>query len=151
MRLRTPASVRAAAPGERVLAWADTVDGAVVVTRDALLLPGRSRLSWTRIEHATWAHSVLTVTTVDGEVVRLTLDDAGDVPEVVRERVTSTVVGETHVPLRGRRGVLLVARRTEGGEVGWSLRWDPGLDPADPDLARAARSALAETRSAWGV
>lgn len=151
MRLRAPVSIRAAAPGERVLAWATCAEGTVVATRDALLLPGSSRLPWPRIEHATWADAVLTVTTVDGETIRLTLDDPGDVPEVVRERVTSTVVGETHVRLRGKAGVLLVARRTETGEVAWSLRWDPGLDSRDPALARAAADALAATRSAWGV
>lgn len=151
MGWRPPADVRAAAAGERVLAWARCADGPAVATRGALLLPGQDRLPWESVEHAAWSAPTLTVTAVDGTVRTADCSDPGALPEVVRERVTASVIGETHVELRRGRGVRLVARRTEPGGVRWSTTFDPGLDPSDPELAAAAQAALAATRSAWGV
>src|SRR5262245_43589781 len=104
---RLPAAVRPAlARGERVLAWAATWDSsAIVVTTLGLWLPGRGeRLGWHQIHKATWAAGRLTIVPstfvaagkgysvlADDAPVELSLADPGDVPAIVRERVTKSV------------------------------------------------------------
>jgi hypothetical protein len=74
------------------------------------------------------------------------------VPETVRERVTSTLVVSHHVPLQGKRGVWLSARRSPAdSEVRWTMLFDAGLDPTDPGLRTLAAAALEELRESTGV
>ncbi len=107
------------APGERVLAWARTSgDDVVAGTREALYLPGDVRVAWELVESADWdvETDLLRVSEIGswGQVrpvhevgvaqPRLLLD-------LVRERVTASVVLQRHVPVHGRRGLRVVARR----------------------------------------
>ena len=64
---------------------------------------------------------------------------------MVRERVTATVVLQRHVPIRGKRGVRVIARRALTGERGltWLFEYDEGIDPEDPFVEHAAQEALA--------
>ena len=78
--------------------------------------------------------------------------DAGALPSVVKERVNASIVVSRHVELQGERGARLVARRTPGSsELRWSVVFDPGLDPADPDLRASADAALEALRGSLGV
>jgi len=71
---------------------------------------------------------------------------------VVNERVKASVVVQHHVPLRGDKGVRIVARRVPGGtDVTWRVTFDPGLDPQDPALRADAEAALAEVRTTMGL
>ena len=80
------------------------------------------------------------------------LPSPGALPETVRERVTATVVISHHVPLRGRQGVWLSARRAPGGtDVRWTALFDAGLDASDPDLRGLAATALEDLRHTTGV
>lgn len=160
LRQRAPAAVRAAARGERLLAYATVEGGGVVVaTLTALHLPevtGLSRLAWDQVVHASWEHprlalSVQPVPSGPAADLQLDLVDAGSLPPVLRERVTASIVAERHVALSGRLGARFLARRTEAGEVRWSVLFDPGLDPADPQLRATADAVLADLRAAWGV
>jgi hypothetical protein len=52
----------------------------------------------------------------------------------------------------GERGARFVARRVAGSsELRWSVVFDVGLDPADPDLRRRADAILGELRTSLGV
>ncbi|GEP34333.1 hypothetical protein NSZ01_21010 [Nocardioides szechwanensis] len=145
----------AVAPGEKLLAWATDAEGAVVGgTRDALYLPGR-RIPWEQVEAADWDRdtSVLTVSEVGtwGQTrpqQSVTLDQPGSLLELVRERVTASIVLQRHVALRGRRGVRVVARRAphSTGELAWFLEYDEGVDPDDPAVRTAVDEALAAAR-----
>ncbi|HQR79232.1 MAG TPA: hypothetical protein PLT68_03315 [Actinomycetota bacterium] len=146
-----PAEVVAALPGERPLAWALAPEGWAVASARRLVLPGRDPLGWEDVVRAAWDEPVLELHLPDGQL-HLTLDDPGGLPEVVRERVTASVVVQHHVLLRGDRGVRIVARRPPGGsEVTWRVTFDSGLDHRDPQLRAEADRALAELRSSLGL
>ncbi|GAA2155875.1 hypothetical protein GCM10009844_43560 [Nocardioides koreensis] len=150
-------------PGERVLAWAEAAEGVVAGTRDALYLRVSSvdtRIAWELVEAADWDRdtSVLRVSEVGTWGVRrpehrLTLEEPGRLLELVRERVTASVVLQRHVPLRGRRGLRVIARRAPRGDqpLTWLFEYDAGIDPADPEVQRAAREALAAAQEEVGT
>jgi hypothetical protein len=71
---------------------------------------------------------------------------------VVRERVNASIVVQHHAALVGDAGARLVARRIPGStDLRWSVVFDPGLDPSDPDLRARADEALTALRSALGI
>jgi hypothetical protein len=160
-RERAPIEV---GPGERLLAWAETPDGAVGGTRDALYLSSvepveTRRIPWEQVEAADWdlETSVLRVSEVGtfGEVRPvhlLTIEEPGRLPELVRERVTASVVLQWHTPIRGRRGVRVIARRAPRGDrpVQWDLEYDEGIDPDAPEVREAAERALEAARDELG-
>lgn len=146
-------------PGESVLAWAEARDGTVVAgTRDAIYV-GDSRLPWETVEAADWDRDedrlrVSEVGTWGAERVEhtLTFDDAGRLLELVRERVTASVVLQRHVPVSGRRGLRVIARRAPRGDqpLAWFYEYDEGLDPTDPAVHAIAQRALATAREELG-
>ena len=153
MRLRRERPDLPVAPGERLLAWASTADGgAVGGTREALYVAGR-RIPWEGVEAADWDldSSVLTVSEVgtwgqERPTHRVTIEEPGRLLELVRERVTASIVLQRHVPIRGKRGVRVIARRAphSRGEIAWLFSYDAGIDPEDPEIRAASERALAE-------
>lgn len=160
-RERPPVEVAA---DERMLAWAPLLGGAWAVgTRDALYLPG-VRLPWEQVQAADWDHDLsrLRVSEVGRRGGRrvehhLTLDESGRsadrLLQLVRERVTASVLLVRHVPITGRRGVRVVARRAPSGRrpVEWVYEYDEGIDPADPLVETALATALVDARSEVGL
>lgn len=156
--------------GERVLAWAGAEDGTVVAgTRDALYLSpphpadgppaGPLRIAWEDVEAADWDRDagLLRVSEVGswGETRpehRFVLDQPGRLLDLVRERVTASVVLQRHVPVRGRRGVRVIARRAPRGDqpIRWLFEYDAGVDPDDPDVRLVADEALDAAREELG-
>ncbi|HET9423276.1 MAG TPA: hypothetical protein VFO49_19220 [Nocardioides sp.] len=145
-------------PGERLLAWTTAADGAIVGgTRDALYLP--ERLPWEQVEAADWDSESSTFRVrevgtwgrprVEHEFV---LDEPGRLLQLVRERVTASVVLQRHVPVRGPRGVRVIARRAPGrhDELSWVYEFDEGVDPDDPEVRRIAAEALVAAREELG-
>jgi hypothetical protein len=159
MRLRrTPPAVEVAA-GEKVLAHAPTRGGVAAGTRSALYLPGGVRIPWEQVEAADWDldSETLRVSEVGrwGEArptYAVVLTEPGRLLELVRERVTASVVLQRHVPIRGRQGVRVIARRAPAGEreLSWLFEYDEGIDPDDPFVAHAAQEALAAARGELG-
>lgn len=177
IRRRLPATLRGRLlPGERMLAWgvADG-DGApagldavpdshprdernlVVVTTRRLFAPGLAEpLAWERVVRAAWDDPVLSVTSQAGPAatteVNIVIVEAGTVPAHVRARVATTIIVQRHLALGEGRGATFIARRRPGGDdVSWTVLFDPGLDPGDPDLRGAADAALAEFRTVVGI
>lgn len=157
--------------GEKLLADA-VADGAHLGgTRDAfyvvrslgsgsLDLTETVRIPWEEIEAADWdlEGGVLRVTEVGswGEsrpVHELTLESPGRLLELVRERVTASVVLQRHVAIDGNRGVRVIARRAPRGDrpVVWLYEYDEGVDPDDPAVRQAADEALAIARADIGT
>ena len=160
---REPAPVEVTA-GERVLAWAGAKDGQVVAgTRDALYLAPPDgtgepvRVPWEEVEAADWdrERSTLRVTEVgtwgrERPQHTVVLSEPGRMLELVRERVTASVVLQRHVPVRDRRGVRVIARRApRGGDapLAWFFEYDAGIDPTDPEVNHLATEALAAASS----
>ena len=145
--------------GESVLAWAEATDGTVVAgTRDALYV-GATRLPWERVEAADWDRDadrlrVSEVGTWGEERVEHTFsfDEPGRLLELVRERVTASVVLQRHVRVTGRQGLRVIARRAPRGDqpVAWFYEYDEGVDPDAPAVREAAEAALLAARDELG-
>lgn len=145
-------------PGERLLAWAGTSGGEVLGgTRDAVYLAGH-RLPWEQVEAADWDREsgLLRLSEVGswGEPRREhthTLGEPGRFLELVRERVTASIVLQRHVPVDGDSGLRVVARRApRGGAYAWFLHYDNGVDPTDPEVQRLGEAALTAARGEVG-
>jgi hypothetical protein len=156
-RTKPPVSV---GPGERVLAWTMSESGeALAGTRDALYV-GDRRVPWEQVEAADWDRdtSVLRISEVGawGEPRvehDLTIDQPGRVLELIRERVTASVVLQRHFPVTGRGGLRVIARRAPRGDqpLAWFYEYDEGIDPDDPEVRRVATAALASVRNEVGL
>ncbi|MDX6373649.1 MAG: hypothetical protein QOD98_2637 [Nocardioidaceae bacterium] len=160
MKLRRTAPAVEVAAGEKVLAWAASESGPVAGTRSALYLPDGVRIPWEQVEAADWDldSETLRVTEVGtwGEprpAYSLALTEPGRLLQLVRERVTATVVIQRHVPIRGKRGVRVIARRATTGarELIWVFEYDEGIDPDDPFVEHAAQEGLAAARGEIGA
>ena len=161
MRLKRTGPPVDVAPGERVLSWATSTAGVVAGTREALYLPGPPprRVPWEQVEAADWdlESETLRVSEVGtwGEprpAYELTMTEPGRLLELVRERITASVVLQRHVAIRGKRGVRVIARRATAGrrELSWLFEYDEGIDPADPFVELAAREALGAAQNEVG-
>jgi len=168
MKFRTPAEIRERVPGERVLAWMAVGDSSLVATDTALVLPEEDgvrrpagadrRVPWDRVLRASWEPEIVEVTAqpeTGGRPVvhRVRISgEPGVLPEVVRERVTSSIVVQHHAVLDGERGARFIARRIPGStDLRWSVVFDAGLDPADPALRVVADEILATLRTSLGI
>lgn len=145
------------AADERLLAHAEGPDGAVGGTRAALYLP--IRVPWERVASAGWDEEGSRLRVVEqapwGEVapehVRR-LDDAGRLLQLVRERVTASLVLQRSVAVHGSRSVRILARRAPAGDgpIAWFVEYDAGLDPTDPSVRAVVDDALDRARGDVG-
>ena len=154
---KLPADVRsqlALSDKERILAWVDDGSGRLgVASETALHLqrnpPAYSRFSWDQIESAGYDSDVLTITLVpelDSSLLRVPVGPDPDLPVVVRDRVTASVVVDRFVPLEGDLGVRIIGRRGDHGAVFWRTDLDPAL--ADrADLVTVVEELLAEVQA----
>ncbi len=147
----------------RVLAAAEADDGTwLVATRDALWAVGDSgdALPWEQVHRADWDQdsAALRVESVQayGDPVAArtwTVPEPGPLVDVLRERVTASVLMQRRIDLEKRRGFSIIARRppSRPGEVTWAYELDAGVDPADPAVAAAAETALREAQESLGL
>ena len=144
-----------ARPPERVLAAARLTDGGWLLATDRGVVGTGVRLDWSSITHAQWndEESALSVSRLDetGASREQTwrIDEPGMLPETVHERVTATILLSRRLPVEGRRGVRVVARRQPGSdELLWQVVADPGIDATAPavraQVAAVMRSMAAE-------
>jgi len=145
--------------GERLLAWAETAGTVVGGTRDALYLslPDRAvhRLPWEQVEAADWDAETETLRVSEvgtwGEQRvehHLVLPESRRLLELVRERVTASMVYQHQVRVGPRQGLRVVARRAPSGRepLRWFFEYDEGVDPDDPAVREAAQEALTAAR-----
>jgi hypothetical protein len=146
------------ARGEKVLAATPSGDTWLLGTRLALVVVRPDlvdRIPWELVEKAGWDldESVLQVSEVgrwgiERPVHRFPLEEPGRLLELVRERVTASVVMQRRVEVDGRRGLTVSARRSPtGGEVAWFVEYDEGVDPDDPVVADLAQVGLADAQA----
>ena len=165
--VRVPGEVVEAArldPGEKVLAGTRSADGVWLLgTHSAfhVVAPdGSSRIPWERVERADWDRDEerLVVSEV-GEFGRVrprhtfAVEEPGLLLELLRERVTASVVLLRRVPVEGKRGLTVVARRspTRAGDVVWAYEFDPGVDPEDPAVMATAEAGLRAAQADLGL
>lgn len=160
-----PAEVRhrlALEARERVLAgavdeagdWHVGTDRALHVASGA----GWRRLPWERVDRADFDDESGRLRVVEvadfGEqepTYELALVDPRRLLELVRERVTASVLLSRNVPVAGSRGVKVVARRSPiGGPVEWSFVLDDGLRPDDARVVAAVAAGRADAEAELG-
>jgi hypothetical protein len=162
MRRRLRSSRPDLATSERLLAWAQAGDGTWLGGTAAALHLGDLRIPWIDVESADWDRDTEHLCVVEvGEWGRVRpthqfdLAEPGRLLELIRERVTSSVVLQRHEAVRGRRGVRVVGRRDPAGagssEVRWFLSYDEGIDPDDPQVAVQADRMLAAAKADLGL
>jgi len=170
-RSAVPADVldRAGLGRRKVLAEAVASDGTWLLgTREDLVIvpppddvANRSlaRLPWQDIETADWERDEdrLRVAEVGSfGVVRpvhaFTVPEPGLLLQLIRERVTASVLLQRRVVVSGRRGLMVIARRppTGHGEITWAYEFDDGVDPGDPTVQEAAARGLRSAQEELG-
>ena len=150
---------------EKVLAVTRAEDGSVLAgTRDAFYVAADGgevrRVPWEQVEAADWDRDTDTFRLSEvgtwGEerpIHTAVLADPGRLLELVRERVTASVVLQRHVVVDGRRGLRVIARRAPSGSGGvqWIYEYDEGVDPDDPAVGELARTTLEAMRIEVGL
>lgn len=150
--------------GESVLAAAADRDGRWYVgTAAALLVPDDGswrRLPWETIERALWdreSEELVVVETAEfGEpepTHRATLPEPPRLLELIRERITASIVVRFFEPVAGKRGITVSGRRSphSDAEPIWAVLVDPGLDARSEEVRAAARRALAAAQAEIGM
>lgn len=148
---------------ERVVSWADTAAGAVVLaTQRGLWWPARTEdglrlIGWQHVSKAVWREGRLTVTEADVDDDLIVIDRAPvgvelavprDLPPTVRKRVEANIVRTELTPVAGG-AARIVARRVPGED---GLRWWARLEPGTPDTDRVRSSVAARVsalRAEW--
>jgi hypothetical protein len=152
--------------GARPLAFVEAEGTWLVGTRTELVLVdpagdvALTRIPWERVEGADWHR----------EESRLRINEVGEygqprpsyvfampdaepalLLQLIRERVTASVVLQRGRLIEGRRGLKVIGRRSPaGGPIAWMHEYDAGIDPDDPEVAAAAEALLREARADVG-
>lgn len=146
-------------PGERVLAWSPLAGNGVVAAtllglRAVTGLGGRLvRRPWTDVDHVAWDEDsgTLAVWWVgERRPLPLEVGEESFVPEVVHERVRSSLVLARDVPINGRTAWVAL-RKAPDGTLSTQVVTPPGLRVVDPGVAVAIARAQAELRAEAGL
>ena len=160
-----PPVVRSGVRG-RPLAAAEAEDGAWLVgTRDALQAVDQHgattmALRWEQVHRADWDTDTSTLQVEQVEdygrplsAYSFVLAEPGALLELVRERVTASVVLQRRTEVQRKRGFSVIGRRAPagGGEVSWAYEFDKGVDPDDPAVMARAEAALRDAKESLGL
>jgi hypothetical protein len=145
---------------ERVLAWSPLAgDGVVAATVQGLrVLTPQGRLvrrPWTDVDHAAWDEDsgTLAVWWVGSRIATpLEVGDSSFVPEVVHERVRSSIVLTREVPLGDGRSAFVTLRKGTDGTLSTQVLPPKGrrLEPEAAALVQRAEAALLEEAGGAG-
>lgn len=144
---------------ERVLAWspARTPEGPLEVaatSRGLRLSSPDLVIPWHTIATAQWEEPKLTViANPEGRSIKVVLEieQAKRFVPVVRDRVTDTVIASERRMITEDQGATFVARRQPDSTIAWSVVFDSGLDPHNPQTRAQADALLTELRGSLGV
>ena len=149
--------------GGRALAFVEAQGTWLVGTRGELVVltpRDERRIPWEQVEGADWDRELsrLRVTEVGvfGEprpshVFALADLEPALLLQLVRERVTASVVLQRGVLVSGKRGLKVIGRRSPmGGPISWMHEYDAGIDPDDPEVAAVAATLLRQAREDAG-
>jgi hypothetical protein len=144
-------------PGERILAFAHSPDGALVLATDRALrhqaAGGWSRFGWEQIGRIAWDDDrhVLALTDVaTGQAADIALHaaDGARLTDLARERVGSTFLLTTRVALTDHGAARVTARRQPGSDrTLWQVDLSSGADPADPRVRTEIAATIRQLRT----
>jgi hypothetical protein len=144
--------------GERVLAWAALAGGGVAAaTPEGLRVrtpQGRLvRRPWTEVDHAAWDEDsgTLAVWWVGSRLpTPLEVGQETFLPEVVHERVRSSIVLVRELPLPGGRAIFVSLRKAADGTLSTHAVAPRGIRLDDPPIAAQVARAQRELREEAG-
>jgi len=145
-------------PNERVLAWAMGPLGVVFATDVALHVPAAlqpDRVVWHLIDKAGWRDPNLEVSlhpSVGAPLMhwKIELSEPGKLPQVVRERVTASVVVSSDIDLPDGQA-RIAARRTETDDIRWSVTPLAGADLGNAENRAIVAAAVRELGESLGL
>ena len=141
--------------GDRVLAWATLVGGgaaAATIAELKIRRPDGGLISrpWAEVDHAAWEADSSTVAVWwagQRMVTPLEIEGESRLPEVIRERVQSSVLLAGSVTVPGGRQVRIALRKTADGGILAQALPPPGVKLDDPAIASVVDRALAALRA----
>jgi hypothetical protein len=144
--------------GERVLAWGELAGGGVAAatTQGLRVRTPQGRLvrrPWVEVDHAAWDEDsgTLAVWWVGSRIpTPLEVGRETFLPEVVHERVRSSIVLTREVPLAGGRAVYVSLRKAADGALSTHAIAPRGVRLDDPQVAALVRRAEVELRDEAG-
>lgn len=149
-------------PGEKVLAFGQDDNRWLLGTRVALYVvtPGEDtvRLPWETVQAADWDQDAETLTVSEvGEfgapraAYVFSLEAPIRLLQLIRERVTASVVLQRGYLVEAKSGFKVIGRRSpNGGPIAWMHEYDDGIDPDSPAVREAAAEALVRARADVG-
>ena len=141
--------------GDRVLAWATLAGGgAAAATLAELKIKGPDggliSRPWSEVDHAAWEADSSTVAVWwagQRMVTPLEIEGESRLPEVIRERVQSSVLLAGSVTVPGGRQVRIALRKNADGGIRAQALPPPGVKLDDPAVAAVVDQALAALRA----
>jgi hypothetical protein len=145
--------------GSAVLAWSTLVGGGWVAATPAgvrALLPTGAVVErpWTDVDHVAWDQDsgMLAVWWVGSRLpTALELEEGSFLPEVVHERVRSSLVLARDVPVPGGRTVCVALRKADDGTLSTQVVPARGVRLGDPEVAALVAQAQAALRDEAGM
>jgi hypothetical protein len=146
------------AKGERVMAETKSIDDklTLIATQVALHIDERA-IRWDQVLTAKWEEPNLVLSvqmdpSSRAEQLSIGLEKARRFLEVVRDRVTSSVVMTERRSLPvGAVATFTARRRSDTGEVIWSVIFDGNPDLTNPELMEQAQQVLTDLRGSLGI
>lgn len=149
------------AKGDRILAYAPMNTGWLIGTRHVLAIVAESveLWPWEQLQGAQWDQetAILTVEAI-GEFgqprprVEAKLDNPRRFLQLVRERITATVVIQRRFPIDGEQGFRVIARRSPAtGEIEFMVEFDPGVNPEDERISALAQRGISLIQGELGL
>lgn len=139
-----------------VIAHGHGPEATLLATRELLALRSRGEwrvFGWEQIAHGAWQADAATFvlrTTTDEELT-VQLDDAGRLPELLKERVlASTAVTVSHDLTRGRVQIVGRRRLGDGDELTWYAVAGGGADLEDESVAAFVVAETDRLRAEYG-
>ncbi|MCO5323674.1 MAG: hypothetical protein M9946_03675 [Nocardioidaceae bacterium] len=139
--------------GDQALAAAQARDGRWLIgTRGRLFVVATSvrDLGWDQIEDASWngESGVLSIRLLapygePTETISFELDDSARLLQLIRERITASIIVQRRGEVSPGSGFRVLARRNPvSGPLVWMTVFDEGLDPESPQVKAAVEEAL---------
>jgi hypothetical protein len=137
--------------GERALARAEVVGGSALATTQALhlLLNEVERLEWWQIKHVSFDPETQSLSITTGNLVaEIQLATPSMIAEVIRERVTATILTSTTYITPAAKAVISLRRRSASGTDGIFVEIDWQGSPsasANTEAERLGQSLLRQS------
>jgi hypothetical protein len=146
-------------PHATVLAWSPLTGGGWAAATPVGLrvaLPGGAQVDrpWTDVDHVAWEHGsrMLAVWWVGSrQTTPLEVEEGSFLPEVVHERVRSSVVLTREVAIPGGRTVRVALRKADDGTLSTQAVPGRGVRMNDPEVAQLVGQARAALREEAGL